>query len=505
MKLNYKEAQERFNVAKKNSTKWKSILDECYEYFLPEKDMRNNPGEKTRSLYDSTSVDSLHDYASRMEAQLVPPGRRWMTLEAGSAISEDEEDEVNVKLEEMTETLFEHINSSNFSSQISECFMDLGISTGAIIVDAGDGIQSSLRFRSVPLQEISIARTTSGIVETVFREITIPFSDMERLFPLAFEKMSDDDKSDYRDKPETDITLVEGVIRTNDKVNPYTSVVLYEAKSKLLQSIELVSSPWIVFRESTTAGEAYGRGRAMRCLADTKTLNTVMQYYMESCELLANPIYTAIDDGIINPATIVVKPKSIIPIGMQGSLQALPQAGDPRLNIDLMNRLQDSIRRTMMSKPFGKIDETPVRTATEMTIRNNDLAQTSGSSAGRIQTELLERLIARCVYLLTEAGKIAEFKVNGQEVKIRFTNPSAKLQDEADLMVLNRFLGTIGEMDPAIVQAAVKMEDIPKYVANTLGLSSTLLRTSAEKSEMEQRREQQLAEAQAQEMNKGQL
>jgi len=170
----------------------------------------------------------------------------------------------------------------------------------------------------------------------------------------------------------------------------------------------------------------------------------------------------------------------------------------------LMNRLQDSIRRTMMSKPFGKIDETPVRTATEMTIRNNDLAQTSGSSAGRIQTELLERLIARCVYVLTEAGKIAEFKVNGQEVKIRFTNPSAKLQDEADLMVLNRFLGTVGEMDPAIVQSAVKMEDIPKYVANTLGLSSTLLRTSAEKSEMEQRREQQLAEAQTQLMNKGQ-
>ena len=42
------------------------------------------------------------------------------------------------------------------------------ISTGAILVEEGDGIQSHLNFRAVNLAELYLEKSARGIVETVF-------------------------------------------------------------------------------------------------------------------------------------------------------------------------------------------------------------------------------------------------------------------------------------------------------------------------------------------------
>ena len=104
-------------------------------------------------MYDSTASDALENYAARMSSELVPAGLEWMELEAGTDIPEDKMSAVNDYLTTTTSTVFAHIDSSNFSSQIYSSFMDLGVSTGAIIIEAGDGVQSSLNFRSVPLNQ----------------------------------------------------------------------------------------------------------------------------------------------------------------------------------------------------------------------------------------------------------------------------------------------------------------------------------------------------------------
>jgi len=492
----------RITAAEANKQLWRGIMEDCYDYFLPQKNTFdwNSPGEKRdNQVFDSTAQDSLGDYASRMEARLVPPGREWMKLEAGTDIPEDQEDEVNVELEKMTKIVFSHINSSNFSSQINECFLDLGISTGAIIVEEGDGIQSSLRFRSVPLADIIIERSQSGIVETVWRRIKLNAGDIPQIFPQTKKKLTNDLKKMIEEKPETDVELLEGVELNLDQ-KTYTSMVMYEREKTILYEEKMESSPWVVFRESTTAGEVYGRGRAMRCLSDVRTLNKAMQYYIETVELLGNPIYTAIDDGIINPHTITVKPKTVIPVGGENTIQALPMAGAPELNVDLINRLQDQIRRTMMSKPFGQIDETPVRTATEMSIRNADLAETTASASGRIQTELLERVISRCVYILKKAGKIADFRVDGREVAVKYSSPSARAQDEADLAVTMRFMEAMGAMPPEMINMTIKVEDLPSHIANVMGVSKALIRTKTEQQQKANEMQQQQAAMQQAEM-----
>ena len=490
MATTYEAMMRRITAAKGNKELWRSMHEECYDFFLPQKNLyndRSNGQQKDEKVFDSTAQDALADYASRMESQLVPPGREWMKLEAGTDVPEAESDQVDVQLEKITKILFDNINSSNFSSQINEAFLDLGISTGAIIVEEGDGIQSSLRFRAVPLAELILERSQRGIVETVWREFKIQAGDIPAIFPHI--KVPEDMQRDIDEKPETDYEFIEGVALNSDQ-KTYTNMVMSVKHKEFLYKEEQDSSPWIVFRESTTAGEVYGRGRAMRCLSDTKSLNLLMRDYLSAVEIWGNPTYLAVDDGIINPHTSSFKPRTINVVGASDSVTTLPASGSPEVSMDLIQRLQDSVRKTMMSKPFGNIEETPVRTATEMSIRNADLAETSQSASGRIQVELIERLIARSVYILSSLGKLPQFKVNGREAAIKFTSPSAKIQDEADLAATLRFMEIMATLPPELSYMTVKVEEIPSEIANYLGVSKKFILTEQEqqqkKSEMQQ-------------------
>jgi len=486
----------RVSAARGNKQLWEDHLRECYRFALPERntiDKWSKGAKKRDYVFDSTAVDSLEDYANRMENQLVPSTMAWMMLEAGTDIPEEAVEDVEGQLEQMTDILFNHIHSSNFSSQIHETFLDLGISTGAIIVEAGDGIQSSLNFRAVSLSELIIERSSKGVIDTVFRDITIQAGDIKSTWPRA--KLTQALEQIIADKPEQDVTFIEGVMLVG---NMYENIVIYENEAHFLVQETLESSPWVVFRESTIPGEVYGRGRVMRVLADIKSVNKMMEDYLKGLNFQANPIFTATDDGVINPYTVRLQTGAVTPVGSNDSrnpsLSQLPIAGNLQLLEFAIRGLQDSIRRTLLSKPFGNIEESPVRSATEMSIRNADMAQTSGGASGRIQSELLERIVARCVFVLQKAGKMPDLRVDGKEVAIKFTSPSARMQDEHTLATIGRFMEYMQMLPPEVVDANVNMDEIPKEVADIMGVPKKLLRTNLEK---KQRQEQQAEQQQA--------
>ena len=153
---------------------------------MPERntiDERSKGAKKREYVFDSTAQSSLEDFATRMESELIPSNINWMKLESGSDIPENEEERTNAYLEEATDTVFNHIRSSNFSSQAHTAFLDLGISTGALIVEEGDGIQSNLNFRCISLSELVVEESQQGIVKTVFREFKLPAADIPEIYP----------------------------------------------------------------------------------------------------------------------------------------------------------------------------------------------------------------------------------------------------------------------------------------------------------------------------------
>lgn len=481
----------RIKKAKSNKHFWENQLRECYDYASPERQTIDefSAGQKKRIIaHDSTAIEGLETYASRLQAQLVPAWKTWAVLQAGSEIPEESHAEANLYFEKATDILFDHIHHSNFNTQINECFLDLGISTGVLIAEEGDGISSSLRFRSVSLSDVIIERTNTGLVRNVWREFKVPISDITRIWPKA--KLTPELERLKAENPVVEVVVTEGVM-FDDTKQMFINMVFVEQTDDVLYEVLTRTSPWIVFRESVTSGESYGRGRTIRMLPDIKTLNKLVEYNLRMGALQVGGIFTAIDDGVINPYTVNIEPNTIIPVSSNSrenpSLMPLQAGGDFTPTETRLRDLQNKIRMGYMSQPFGDVSETPVRTATEMSIRNAEHTQAYQSAFGRLQTELLEQLLTRCVDILVDAGKLEELEIDGKVTTIKFTSPIAKAQDAEELqrvMTGIEYMTALG--DPEAVKRAYKIEDVPTHIGDLLGIPESLKRSKEDKAALDE-------------------
>jgi len=143
----------------------------------------------------------------------------------------------------------------------------------------------------------------------------------------------------------------------------------------------------------------------------------------------------------------------------------------------------------MISKPFGSIHDTPVRTATEMSIRDAETQATSGSATGKLQTELLERLLNQVVKILVRLGKLVPMKIDGKEVTIKFTSPLARQQDADEIMQFMKAMEILQAFPPEIIQREIKVEDGPSYIVDKMGIPKSFKRDDLEKQEFDKKQE----------------
>ena len=479
----------RFQAAKKQRSSWQSHLRECYEYALPQRNTMtqfSRGQKKNEDIYDSTAVVGTQKFASRLQATLIPPWREWSMLVPGSEIPKDEHEQIQPVLDDVTKIIFDHINHSNFATQAHESFLDLAVSTGVLSLEEGDSADSALEFHSAPLAEIYPEAGPWGSIEPVWREHKVPARHIERLWPGA--EMSESMKKKANERPDEKCSLIEGTIYL-PKRGYWHQCVFEETSKEYIFGQDYDVSPWIVFREYVVPGETLGRGRIMQVLPDIKTANKVVEYVLKNAALAISGVYTAADDGVINPYNIRLTPGAIIPVGSNDNsnptLRPLDRSGDIQFSALVLDDLRKRINKALFAEPFGEVDS-PVRSATEMAIRNQELVQDSGSAFGRMQTEFVEKIIKRAVSILKRAGKIPDIRVDGKEVTIKHTSPLARAQDQDDLVAVNQYLQTVGQLGPEVLGLGTKLEEFPGYIGKKLGLDADLLRTEVEREEMAQ-------------------
>lgn len=488
-KLTIEQIIKRKEVAKKHKEAWRQHLKECYKYSMPERETlgQYHEGQKKNiDVYDSTAIIGLQKYANRMQSQVVPPWRQWLELKAGTEVPEEQQEQVNGYLEKVTKIIFDHINHSNFDTQIHEAFLDLGVSTGAILCEPGDGIITSLNFRCIPLAEIIPEQTQAGKICNVYREFKMPYRDIKEVWEQA--KLTKKMEEEALKNPDAECDLVEVVYEyyPTKGVEKYVHLVISEKEKAILFDEEMSSNPFIVFRESVIPNETIGRGRVMTLLPDIKTLNKIVEFNLRNAALAVSGIYTASDDGVINPYTLRLQPGAIIPVGSNANdnptLRPLERSGDFNLAQLIIQEYRELINNVLFAQPFGKLSETPVRTATEMSIRQEDLVQSSSSAFGRMQSELLEPLLKRVVDVLKKQGKIPDFKVDGKEVTIKFTSPMSRTQDLEELSAVQQYVQNLSMIDPQGQTFAmmVKTDELARFMAEKIGVPLSIIRNKAE-------------------------
>ena len=470
--------------AKGNLAAYRSVLKDAYTYALPEKGYFETltGGKRTTKIYDSTAVLGVGTYADKVQQNLTPPWRKWFLLIPGSEIPEEMHEGVQLELDKITDVIYDHLNHSNFNTKINEAFQDVAISTGIITCEEGDDIESALLFDSVSIEDVVIEESPNGIIENIWKDFKIKIRDIEthimgaKLYPELQRRLLEDDNAE--------VDLTEAIIKNNK--GKYEHTIYSEADKKIIFETIDDTSPYICFRERVTSKGGYGLGRVIQLLNDIKVLNKIVEMDLKNAGLAISGVYTAMDDGVLNPYNVTLIPGTVIPVGSNDpnrlSLRPLERSGDFNIAQIKIDQKQELINKTLFGAALGSITKTPVRTATEVDARQSETFEMTNAAFSRFQTELLEKLIKRIVDVLQKAGKIVPIKVDGKEITIKFTSPLAKQQDRQDIQIVTDYAQILGATGIPMEELAkyIKFEDVPKYIGENIGLPSYLLRTKEE-------------------------
>jgi len=175
----------RFERSKRIKDTWLSKFEECYEYAMPQKESFYDQAQgqsRTDKIFDETAVVGVQEFASRLQAGLVPNYARWAQLVSGSEVPPDERQDVDGALEEVTNYVFEILQNSNFSQEIHESFLDLAVGTGCLQISEGDAL-NPVMFTAVPLTQLTLDVGPDDKIDHIFRERQLPFLILRWLIP----------------------------------------------------------------------------------------------------------------------------------------------------------------------------------------------------------------------------------------------------------------------------------------------------------------------------------
>jgi len=507
MRLTPEQILKRQATAQAKKDEFQQLYQDAYEFALPQRQLYGVweggavGSKKMQRVFDSTAINSTQRFANRLQSVVFPPQRKWAKLEAGSDIPPEQKQQAQAILEVYQDKMFTMLNQSNFDIAMGEFLLDLAVGTACMMVQPGDDVQP-LNFIPVPLFLVSYEEGANGQVDNVYRRMRMKGESIQRQWPDA--EISDDLKRRIENKPTDDVELLEATIYDYKRGDYCYHVIDKVSKTEIVYRRRKMS-PWVISRYMKVAGEIYGRGPLMTALPDIKTLNKVKELLLKNASLAVAGVYTAADDGVLNPNTVKIVPGAIIPVARNGGAQgpallALPRSGDFNVSQLVINDMTQSIKRILLDESLPP-DNMSARSATEIVERMKELAQNLGSAFGRLINETMIPVTAKILEVMDERGLIdMPLRVNGLEVKVTPVAPLAMAQNMEEVnsimqyMQISQSLGTDGQL-------AIKTDVLVDYLADKLGVPAAVRNTAAERAVlMEEMKNQQQQQAIAQAM-----
>ena len=460
---------------------------DAYEFALPQRQLYgywegNSVGNKKMArVFDSTAINSTQRFSNRLQSGIFPPQRKWCRLEPGQDIPMERKVQAQAVLDVYNDKMFAVIKQSNFDIAIGEFLLDLSVGTACMLVQPGDDI-SPINFIPVPMFLVAYEEGANGMVDKVYRRMRMKGESITQQWKDA--ELPESVKLRIEDKPTDDVDLLEATVFDAERGDWCYHVIDKSSKEEIVYR-RMPSSPWVISRYMKVAGEIYGRGPLITALPDIKTLNKTLELVLKNASIAVAGIYTAADDGVLNPQTLKLVPGAIIPVARNGgpqgeSLRPLPRAGDFNVSQIVINDLRQNIKRILLDESLPP-DNMSARSATEVVERMKELAQNLGSAFGRLINETMVPLVSRILQVMDERGLIdLPLRVNGLEVKVSPVAPLAMAQNMEEVnsvvqfMQLTQSLGNEGAL-------AIKMGDLIDYLGDKLGVPAALRTSAAER------------------------
>ncbi|TCZ55557.1 portal protein [Roseicella aquatilis] len=442
-----------------------SLWQACYDHVLPD-------AAQAPALFDATAADAVEQLAASLLAELTPPWSRWFGLsparssrDASARATGDRA--VAEALEDAATTLQGHFDRSNFVVEMHQAFLDLVVAgTGLLLVEEAPlGEASAFRFTAVPIRHAVLEEGPDGRLSTVHRGARLTAAQLRARFPAAA-LPPDVERAAAADDP-AQHPVLEAVWPERAGIR-YAAVLADPSSPLLLAEGRFAENPCIAFRWLKAPGETYGRGPVMKALPDIRTANKVVELVLKNASIACTGIWQAEDDGVLNPDTVKLIPGAIIPKA-PGSAGLTPLAAPGNFDVSqlVLDGLRARIRTALLADRLAPPDGAR-KTATEVLERGAQAARLLGATYGRLQSELLTPLVARCLAILRRRAEIPPILPDGREVALRYESPLARQQgraDAANTLLFLQAVNSIGGDAAAQLDAAAAT----RWLARTLG------------------------------------
>jgi hypothetical protein len=213
-------------------------------------------------------------------------------------------------------------------------------------------------------------------------------------------------------------------------------------------------------------------------------LNKIKELSLQNAAKAVTGIYTAVDDGVLNPYVLSLDPGAIIPVASNSpnerSLDVLPRSADFDVAMWSIDELRNSIRSIFISDQFGPLDRTP-RSATEVAERTRIVAQELGATIARLQYELLIPVLRSVFKWLADRDMLPpELNIDGTNINVEFISQLAQAQwaqQEQNIVQFMSIMTEFGQIDPK-AGLLVDIHAAGRKVAEIKGIPTEILRTS---------------------------
>ena len=472
-----------YQQALQQRANWESVWQDCYAYALPTRETTFAPSaNKVPGLYDATATDATDRLAALMLSELTPPWVEWFRLTAGDELSDGEKIQIAPSLNKISQKLQMHLDRSNFSTEIHQCYLDLvTVGTACLLFEESPiGSNSAFKFTAIPLNEICLAEGPTGRLDKVFR--TFQMNEADFVAKFGAEKLPKRDSNDT-----TTLRVIEALVPRVKGGYDYTAFLDPNSQSVpsndeqespfLLKEAYYTTSPFIAFRWLKAPGETYGRSPVMKALPDIKTANKVVELILKNATIAVTGIWLAEDDGVLNPANINLTPGAIIPkaVGSKG-LTPLEAPGKFDVSQLVIKDLRERIRHALLGDKLGTVCDEMKMTATEVLERTEEMIRILGATYGRLQSELLTPLIERAMTILRKRGEIHEIFLDGRLLNITYKSPRAENQAQKEAQKAVAWLAAVGELGPEAL-AKLNICQIIKWLNNKMGLPADFVQS----------------------------
>lgn len=453
-----KNLQNTYKQSLRMRDEWMRRWDDCVRYTMPKSDDDN------ATLFDATAGDAVDMLAANMFSLLTPPESLWLSLARASELSPDPDAATNA--------LRRHLNDSNFYTTIHQCYLDLCILGTAVLFMSENpiGDASAFNFTAIPMRDISVMRNGSGDLTAVFHTTSMGAMEIMERYPTWTPPANIRDT--IKQNPEHQLRMIQSVTNTGANWD-FTAWIDCggDFENNIVGTGKFEQCPYIIFRWSAAAGEAYGRSPVMRALPDIKTANKVVELVLKNATIAVSGIWQADDDGVINLSNINLTPGAIIPkaVGSSG-LTPLRAGADFDVSQLVLSDLRGRIRHALLADRMSVLSDKEM-TATEIIARNTDMMRVLGATYGRLLGELIRPLVERGISILARRGVIDSISLRN-DAELRYVAPIAQLATDERVTQILSWLSAAGA---AGFGECINKPATIEYLANALHIPDELL------------------------------